>query len=100
VEYATAESQLLSEKTDEDVQKTSLNGAQVASMVDIVSKVAQGLLPRESGLRILAAAFPLTEEQSDKILGAAGDGFVATQEQPPGKDSKPAVICPLILPTI
>lgn len=53
-----------------------LNGAQVTSMVTIVSQVAAGALPRESGLNMLLAAFPLTKQQAERILGEAGQGFV------------------------
>lgn len=56
-------------------QELSLNGAQVASMVQIVSSVAAGTLPRESGVQMLLAAFPITSEQAEKIMGEVGRGF-------------------------
>lgn len=55
-----------------DVEKVLLNGAQVQSMVEIVSKVATGELPRDSGLAILQAAFPITAAVADEIIGSAG----------------------------
>lgn len=67
--------------TDENVQPTSLNGAQVTSMVDIVSQVARGELPRDSGINILLAAFPITPEAAEKIMGEAGKGFVPANQQ-------------------
>ena len=67
----------------DNVQATSLNGAQVSSMVSIVSQVATGQLPRGSGINILLAAFPISSEVAEKIMGEAGQGFVpAGQEQP------------------
>lgn len=62
-------------------QEVSLNGAQVTSMVQIVSQVAAGLLPRESGVQMLLAAFPLTEAQAEKIMGDVGRGFTVSPEQ-------------------
>ena len=55
--------------TANDVAKTTLNGAQVQSMVDILDKAAQGVIPDESVGPILAAAFPvLTPEQINAIV--------------------------------
>lgn len=62
-------------------QEISLNGAQVTSMVQIVSQVAAGLLPRSSAVQMLLAAFPLTEEQAEKIMGDVGKGFSIPPEQ-------------------
>lgn len=56
-------------------QEVSLNGAQVTSMVQIVSQVAAGLLPRDSGIQMLMAAFPVDGEQAGKIMGDVGRGF-------------------------
>jgi len=56
----------------ESLEQVALNGAQVASMVDIVTKVALGELPRDSGLAILMAAFPVSEEVAMAIIGTAG----------------------------
>lgn len=63
------------EQVDLNVQKTALNGAQVTSMVDVVSKVALGLLPREAGVQILYQAFNLEESEASRIMGNAGAGF-------------------------
>lgn len=58
--------------------QAALNGAQVSSLLEIVSQVALGAIPRETGVQILTAAFPLDEAAADKILGAVGRGFVPT----------------------
>lgn len=63
--------------------QTALNGAQVASMVDIVTKVATGDLPRETGIEILISAFPIDRPQAEKIMGAVGNGFSIEKPDPP-----------------
>jgi hypothetical protein len=74
-----------SEPGEENVQVTSLNGAQIASMVDIVTQIAQGALPRESGLNILLAAFPLDRATAESIIGPAGTpDFIPAQASPQG----------------
>lgn len=60
---------------------SGLNGAQVGSMVQIVSQVSTGMLPRESGLEMLKAAFLLTPEQAEAIMSEAGRGFTAGGDQ-------------------
>jgi phage-related protein (TIGR01555 family) len=57
-------------------QEISLNGAQVTSMVEIVTQVAAGMLPRDSGISMLMAAFTLSSAQAEKIMGTVGHGFV------------------------
>lgn len=72
----------------DNVQSTSLNGAQVSSMVSIVTQVAMGELPRDSGINILLAAFPITKDAAESIMGEAGNGFVpATQNQQGGQSA-------------
>jgi HK97 family phage portal protein len=71
-----------------DVQKTALNGAQVTALKEIVQAVAAGQLPRESGVAIIIAAFPITPEQAEEIMGEVGRGF--TPEPPPSQQPAPA----------
>lgn len=56
----------------EKVADTALNGAQVQAASSIVEKVAQGLLPRGSGIAQLQIFFQLTLDQAEKIIGDAG----------------------------
>jgi len=60
-----------------DVQKLSLNGAQVSSLLSIVQSVAAGLMPRDSAIAMIEAAFNMTTEQANEILGSVGNGFKA-----------------------
>ena len=69
---------------DVEVQQTALNGAQVASMAEVVSQVAAGQLPRSSGVSILQIAFQLTPQQAEAIIGDAGAGFEPASKQGEG----------------
>ena len=53
-----------------DVAKSALNGAQIASLIDVVAKIKEGLLTSESALSIVLASFPTIDEiQARKIVG-------------------------------
>lgn len=65
----------------------SLNGAQVAAIIDVVTAVAEGRLPRSSGIAILETAFALSNEQAEAIMGDVGAGFVP--EPPPAAEPTP-----------
>jgi hypothetical protein len=58
-----------------DVQQSALNGAQVTSLLEIVTKVVERQLPRQSAIEIIISAFPIDRVQADRILGAVGKGF-------------------------
>lgn len=64
----------------EKAADAALNGAQVESLLEIVSRVASGQIPRATGINLITAAFPLTPEQAEKIMGPVGAGFVPTPE--------------------
>lgn len=59
----------------EDRQKQALNGAQVASMLEVVQQVSQGLLPRNTGIEIIVSAFPISRPAAEQIMGTVGAGF-------------------------
>jgi phage gp29-like protein len=65
---------------------SGLNGAQVVAFKDVVLAVARGELPRDSGVQILLACFPITEEQAEEAMGECGRGFkpVAPATPPAG----------------
>lgn len=58
------------EKQDEEEEMIiqALNGAQVTSMVQVATQVAEGLLPKESAVEILIVSFGLSREQSGNII--------------------------------
>lgn len=73
------------------LQDTVLNGAQVTAAVQIVSDVAAGLLPRESGVALLVAASLAEDEaEANAIMSTAGAGFVQTPKTPPPTPFAPA----------
>jgi phage-related protein (TIGR01555 family) len=54
---------------------TALNGAQVSSLLEIIQAVASKSLPRETGVATIAASFPLSTEEADRLLGEVGRTF-------------------------
>lgn len=56
--------------TDGNVANTALNGAQVSSLVEICTSVAEELLPVETAIEILLIAFPtISLEEAQAMLG-------------------------------
>lgn len=53
----------------------SLNGAQVAALLDITERVATRALPRESGVQLIATAFQLDRDVADRLMGEVGRTF-------------------------
>jgi HK97 family phage portal protein len=52
-----------------DVQATAMNGAQIASLLQIITAVTAGTLPADSAKGLIGASFPvLTTDQVDAIL--------------------------------
>ena len=53
-----------------DVAKSALNGAQIASLVEVVAQIKAGILTADSALQIILASFPgIDESQARKIVG-------------------------------
>jgi phage-related protein (TIGR01555 family) len=75
----------------EKAADTALNGAQVSSLLEVVASVARGALPRETGVEIITAAFPVSREQAEKIMGTVGRGFVSSEVAPSAQPAAPAV---------
>lgn len=50
-----------------------LNGAQVTSLVTLLQAVGQGFVSKDSAEAVVAASFPVTEEQARAIVGTTGD---------------------------
>jgi phage gp29-like protein len=69
---------------------TALNGAQVEALMGIVAQVATGQLPRASGVEIMVAAFPISREDAERIMGAVGQGFVPSVIGENGASAQPA----------
>lgn len=76
----------------EDIQATAMNGAQVSSLLEIATLVADGKLPLESARAVAVAAFPLVPPETiDAIFGPLAN-FTPTKEetneQPPADDQE------------
>ena len=52
-----------------------LNGAQIASALEIVGQVARGELPRANGTEMLSTFFGLPPDVSERLMGDVGRGF-------------------------
>jgi uncharacterized protein len=75
---------------DENVQQTAFNGAQIQSLVEIVKAVANGEIPRESGVAALEVSLPITRQQAEQLIGDAGtDRFEPAQPEPPRQAGPP-----------
>jgi HK97 family phage portal protein len=61
-------------------QATALNGAQVSSLLEVITSVVNGQLPRDSALNIIMVAFNVDQAQAEEILGDVGEGFEATPQ--------------------
>jgi hypothetical protein len=67
-----------------DVQSTALNGAQVKSLSEIVGQVARREIPRDTGVKMIVAAFPIDMAEADDLMGEVGRTFFAEPEPEPG----------------
>ena len=51
-----------------DVAKSALNGAQIASLIDVVAKIKEGILTSQSALSIVLASFPTIDERTAREI--------------------------------
>lgn len=65
------------------VADTAMNGAQLSGMLAVVSAVADGTIPRDSGIAQLQIGFRLSVEDATKVMGSAGAGFTPTAPPAP-----------------
>jgi len=66
--------------SDEPVQDTALNGAQVVALISILKDVASGLLPIETAVEAVLVAFPGLDRETVEGMLAPVEGFVPVQE--------------------
>lgn len=72
--------------TEQEVQTLptmTLNGAQITAATAVVQSVADGLLPRDSGLGQLQVLLNLTPQQAEAVMGTVGNGFVPKEKPAP-----------------
>lgn len=58
-----------------NVQQAALNGAQIASLLQVIADIAARRIPRETGLEIITASFPIERAAADKMVGEVGRSF-------------------------
>lgn len=71
-------------------EASQLNGAQIAAAKDIVVGVANGELPRETGLAMLKRFFGLDDAGAESIMGPAGTSTPTTPNPRPTAVDSPA----------
>lgn len=74
------------------VSDVSMNGAQVSSMIEVVTKFKEGVIDKSSAIAILMSAFPIDQAKAEKIVGEPLskpvvnlDAAPAPEATPPGK---------------
>lgn len=50
----------------------ALNGAQIEALKSIIADVAAGLLPRNTGIALITAGFPIDPAKAEEIMGPVG----------------------------
>ncbi len=65
----------------QDIQQQAMNGAQVTSLIEVVTAVVNGELSRESGQKIIELAFQLSPADAIALLGP--EDFEPKKEEPP-----------------
>jgi uncharacterized protein len=68
---------------------TALNGAQVKSLMEIVAAIATEEMPRDTGVRLIAQSFPMSEADADRMLGSVGKTFFVDKPEPPAAFGAP-----------
>lgn len=68
---------------DTSVQDTALNGAQVASLLEVIKAVAANDIPRATGVQVLIRAFQLSSDEAERLMGEVGAGFEAAPKPVP-----------------
>jgi hypothetical protein len=64
----------------DNVAATALNGAQVSSLLEVISSVANKLLPRDSAVIIIQRAFSVDQATAESMLGDVGRTFYAPEQ--------------------
>jgi SPP1 family phage portal protein len=59
------------EEEKQNAQSSTLNGAQVASLMQVIQQVSTGTISKAAAIEIITSAFGLSEEKANKILADA-----------------------------
>lgn len=75
-----------------EAQDAALNGAQIASLLQVVTACAAGQLPRDAAAAIIARSFLVPIHVAEALLGSVGAGFVPASAAPaPAAPAAPAL---------
>lgn len=75
----------------EPVANTAMNGAQISSLLEVIAAIAEGRIPRETGVGVLTVAFNISPIDADKLLGSVGKGFAPTAK-PAAPSNQPSEV--------
>ena len=76
---------------NQPVSEDAMNGAQIASLMEIVLNVASGVLPLESAVAMIPLAFPtITSERARAMLAPAAEAPIAPTVEPLAGDEAAA----------
>lgn len=68
----------------ENLASQALNGAQVASLIQVINSVAAGAISREGAASIITSAFPLiSQEEAASIISGVNIGVIAPANKEP-----------------
>jgi len=81
-EATPPEQEMVPVSQDAKDPEQALNGAQVASLQEIVASVARRELPRASAVELILAAFPIKRPDAERILGTVGTTFFSEDAGP------------------
>lgn len=76
----------------------TLNGAQISAATAIITAVALGEMPRDTGIGQLKVLFNLTPEQAEEMMGSAGTGKKITANPVVGKPAAKPPTVPVVKP--
>lgn len=81
--------------TRDGIPDNALDAGQITSLLAIATACAEGTIPRDAALQMIARAFSIDEATAGALLGSIGTGFVPTAAavpgQPPGVPAPPAL---------
>jgi hypothetical protein len=80
---SSASTDTLTSATTENVAASALNGAQVTSLVDVITQVGTGAMPKDTAKPVLQAAFPsFSQDLINSIIDPIEPGSIAADGVP------------------
>lgn len=77
-----------------ELQKSALNGAQIASLLEVVKAVAVGDIPRPTGIEIILGSFPASFDRAAAERLVPPEGFKPPAPEPPPGFPPPGAVPP------